>query len=427
MIEQILSVVFVILITIYSGWIFLMLKPAKRGVCYSGSFPSTSVVVPAHNEEKYIEATLESVLDSDYPAEFEVLVVDDGSTDRTEEVIKRMAANDSRIRLLKGSHGGKSMAINLASKSARYGILVVIDADTTMEKQTLREVVAPLADERIGAVSGVIRGNMNSNPITWFQDFEFVLSAAWRWVYNNINSTYILPCLVAFKKEALEAVGGLSTDTLSEDIDIGLRLRKKGWLLTMAPKAVIHTNLPQTLPSLAKQRIRWGRGTLQVLRKHKDVFLNPNYGAIGLYGIPTQIYWFIHGLVVIPITAYQIMQGYFMYFVTYNQQFSYNAFRYFFGWLSAYGMIEYAYRTLTGVYAFTTFFLLVLISFALNITYTTLGLIKFEGRPDVRHFIAFFFFFPYSVMVMLFYIWPLLKAVVSRASMGGVNKWEKAY
>ncbi|MDD5112267.1 MAG: glycosyltransferase [Candidatus Altiarchaeota archaeon] len=421
-IEQILSVFFTALILIYSSWITLFFYTRRKDTPVH-EYPPISIIVPAHDEEKYIQATVQKLLDASYPAEREIIVVNDGSKDRTRDIVLEMSKRDNRISIIDTAHAGKSNAINTGARQSKNELLVVLDADSIIEQNALQDIVRPLGSPAIAAASGVIRAVITRNPLTWFQDFEYVIGSAWRHVYNNINSTYVLPVFVAIRKKALLDIGGFGTNILSEDVDLGIRLRKAGFQLTMS-NATLYTKVPLTLVSLAKQRIRWSRGIVQTIRAHKDVPFNLQYGAVGLYGIPLQIYWFIHGLIVIPLTLYQIFDGYMRYFVTYNNYLTFNAFKYFFGWISAYGMVEYTYRTFIGQYPMTPFFILVLTTFILNLAYNLLAMAKFSGFR-IRHFFVLFFFFPYSLFVLIVYLLPAIHETLFGKI--ATAKWEKNY
>ncbi len=426
MIQAILTPLFVALTCIYAGWLILFLFPWKAKKTFD-AYPAISIVIPAHDEEKYIEETVASVLAADYPADREVLVIDDGSADDTPDIIARLAARDARVTPLSTGHVGKSNAINHAVDHTAHDVVVVLDADTRVGCNALTSIVSPLADESIAAASGVIRSIINRNPLTWFQDFEYLIGAGWRHVYNNIGSTYVLPCFVALRKKALLDVGGFGHETLSEDVDLGLALHKRGWRMTMT-KAEIYTRVPQTLSSLGKQRKRWGRGILQVIRKHPDVPLNPRFGAVGVYGIPTQLYWFVHGLVVIPLTAFQVVDGYFRYFVANDTLFNFSVVGYIVGWFSAFGVLNYAYHVVVGAWPFSWFFLLVMAVFIFGTLYNLFALVTFD-RIRLRHLAVMFFFFPYSIYCLVQYILPLFSEMraPSAVARSFVNKWEKAY
>lgn len=421
-VESILSIFFTALIVIYSSWILLFFYSRRRDKTME-PLPPISIVIPAHDEERYIESTIKCVLDADYPPEKELIVVNDGSKDKTRDIAMALSKKDPRVKVIDTNHSGKSNAINKGISEAKHDVVVVLDADSLIEKNALVEIIKPLGGKKTAAVSGVIRAIVTKNPLTWLQDFEYVIGSAWRHVYNNINSTYILPVFVALKKKPLLDIGGFGSAMLAEDVDLGLRFRKAGYELTMS-KATIHTRVPLNLTSLAKQRIRWGRGAIQNIKKHSDIPFNLQYGAVGLYGMPLQIYWFIHGLVVIPTTVYQIFDGYLRYFVAYNTFLSFNVFKYFFGWVSAYGIVEYSYRTFTGEYQTTPFFILVVLTFTLNLAYNLLAIAKFS-RLEPRHLIVLFFFFPYSIFVLTLYLTSAAYELLSEKKT--TAKWEKNY
>jgi cellulose synthase/poly-beta-1,6-N-acetylglucosamine synthase-like glycosyltransferase len=255
-------------------------------------------------------------------------------------------------------------------------------------------------------VSGIIRAEMNLNPLTWFQDIEYMMSSTWRAVCNKINGTYLMPGFTAFRKKTLILIGGFERDTLCEDFDIGVRIKKAGYMMTMS-NATMYTHVPQNIPALVRQRLRWSRGTLQVVKKHSDVPFNLRYGAMGLYGIPTQMYWFLHGFISLPLTAYQLGFGYLTYFVQYHDYFSLNVASYFFNWFSVYGMVDYSIKSFTGVYPMTLVFIFCFASFALGTLFTFLAIFR-HSTLDVRHLLAVFFFFPYSFFALTVFMTPLL-------------------
>ena len=419
MIDTILYIIFSVLAILHASWIVLFFYHKKEGC--GDIFPKLSIIIPAHNEEATISNTIECVLKANYPKEREVIVVNDGSVDRTEEIVKKISLEDDRVKIYNTKHAGKANAINLGVKNAKNDIIIALDADSEMKEDALIEIVKPFAREDVGAVSGIIRAIDNRNPITWFQDFEYILSSGWRFLCNKIRGTHIFPGFVAIKKEALLKVGGFSRDTFSEDFDIAIRLKKAGYKLAMS-NATIYTRVPETFKGLISQRIRWGRGTIQVMKKHYDVILNKRYGTVGLYVIPTQIYWYIHGFVYVPIVMYQVFGGYFQNFVAYKNFLSFEVTKYFFSWFSVYGMVEYTYKTFMGVYDASPLFFLLLAMFILYLTYNILILLKF-ARLRLRYLFVIFFFFPYSLFILSLNVFSCLHEIYRP---GNSNVWEKS-
>ncbi|MEA3254898.1 MAG: glycosyltransferase [Candidatus Altiarchaeota archaeon] len=421
MIDAILHIIFLILIILHASWIVLFFYHKKYQGKEKYVFPRLSIIIPAHNEEVSIKRTVQCVLTADYPVDREVIVVNDGSVDGTEGIVREMSIRDDRIKIYNTKHAGKANAINLGVKNAVNDIIVALDADSELKEDALIEIMKPFTRGRVGAVSGIIRAIDSRNPITWFQDFEYILTSGWRFLCNKIKGTHIFPGFVAIKKEALLKVGGFSGDTLSEDFDIAIRLKKEGYELAMS-NATIYTRVPETVKGLIRQRLRWGRGTIQVMKKHYDVILNKRYGTVGLYVIPTQVYWYIHGFVYVPIVMYQVFGGYFQYFAAYKNFFSFEVMKYFFGWFTAYGMVEYTYKTFGGMYDANLLFFLLLTMFVLYITYDILILLKFASLR-LRYLFVIFFFFPYSLFTLSLNVYSCIHEVCRP---GNSNVWEKS-
>lgn len=419
----IIAFLFAILIPIYLAWIFslLFLKPGKYPRLTD--YPSLSVIVPAHDEEEFIKETLDGVFGNEYPGELEVIVVNDGSRDSTGKILSEYSVGESRLAVLETNHLGKASAINTAAENASGEVLLALDADSVLASGALEKMVLPFQNPKVAGTSGIIRARMNSNLLTWFQDYEYLLTSAWRHVFHRLKSTYILPGFAAFRRSAFREVGGFRTDTLSEDFEIGLRLQKAGYSLEMTD-ALIHTNVPQTFRLLARQRIRWGRGTIQVIRKHKSMLFSSRFAAIGWLGIPTQLYWIIHGLFNLPYTFYQVFRGYELYFASKGQWLSLGAGKYFFGWISTYGFLEYSYNVFTGAWPAGENFHLHLLVFSLSTFYALLALISMSGRVSLRNLFSVFFFFPFSLFVLAMYCIPVFQELFCRES-GHVNLWEK--
>ncbi len=423
MIDVVLAFTFVVSIVTFTFWNLLALAPERKRTV--GKLHLLSVVVPAHNEKSVIGATLKSILDAEYPERVEVVVVDDGSTDGTKDVVSDIMASDGRVRLLSTNHLGKAMAVNHGVKNCTGDVVVMLDADSILKKDALILLSEPFSDPMVGAASGIILVVENDNPLVWYQHMEYVLSSMWRYVFDKMGCSYTLPGFCSFRKEALVAAGKFSTDTLSEDFDIGLKIRKAGWKIVMS-KAVMHTNVPQTLAGVAGQRMRWGRGTYQVVAKHKDMILNRRYGIIGLYGLPHQIYFFVQGMFIVPITIYQIVSGYLEYFAQYGNYLTFDAIKFFFGWMSVFGVIELSFNVFRGVWQAQWTFPYLIVAVALNYFYNLLAMVKLD-KVSLRLIAVTCFFFPYYIFTLSFFIYPILLEMnpLKRRLNSHINIWEK--
>src|SRR5216110_562359 len=260
-----------------------------------------SVVMAAYNEEKVIAETLRTLLATDYKAEMEVVVVDDGSGDRTAAEIERVAGSEPRVRLLRQDNHGKACALQRGLATARNGIVIFIDADTQCQRDTLPRLLEPFADARIGAVSGHAKvGNLRTF-IARCQALEYTCGFNLdRRAYNRWNCITVVPgAISAVRKDAIDEAGGLSLQTLAEDTDLTLSLHRQRQRIVYVPGAIAWTEAPETVRTLARQRSRWAYGTLQCLWKHRDMVFNWNYRALGWFSLPS--IWFFQ-IILVAVT-----------------------------------------------------------------------------------------------------------------------------
>jgi cellulose synthase/poly-beta-1,6-N-acetylglucosamine synthase-like glycosyltransferase/spore germination protein YaaH/peptidoglycan/xylan/chitin deacetylase (PgdA/CDA1 family) len=264
-------------------------KRRARSLRFDLAFaPPVSVVVPAHNEERVLVGAVQSILDNGY-ASFEVVIVDDGSTDRTLEVLRGAFAGDGRVRVHSQPKAGKAAALKTAVALARYEILVAIDADTSLRPGTLAKLVRHFADTRVGAVSGNARVGNRRTWLTRFQSIEYICAFNLeRRALDVVNAITVVPGAVgAWRKELIQRVGGFTDDTLAEDTDLTLAIRRLGYRIRYDGEAVAYTEVPQTTAALAQQRFRWLFGTLQAAWKHRDAMFRPRYGSLGFVALPS--------------------------------------------------------------------------------------------------------------------------------------------
>ncbi|HEX4805450.1 MAG TPA: bifunctional polysaccharide deacetylase/glycosyltransferase family 2 protein, partial [Conexibacter sp.] len=249
--------------------------------------PGVSIVVPAHDEAVGIERAVRSLADSDYPAGcLEMIVVDDGSTDGTAEIVERLGL--PRVRLLRQANQGKPVALNRGAAAARHAFLVTVDGDTVFEPGTLRALVAPFRDPQVGAVSGNTKvGNRGSLLGRW-QHVEYVMGFNLdRRVYEMLDCMPTVPGAIgAFRRQALVDAGGISGATLAEDTDVTLAIGRAGWRVVYAADARAWTEVPSTLRGLWRQRYRWAYGTIQSTWKHRAALLDPRGRRAGRRAIP---------------------------------------------------------------------------------------------------------------------------------------------
>jgi len=275
--------------SLFYGVLALGQKWRARHARFDAAFrPPVSVIIAAYNEEKVIVRTVESILRNGYE-DLELVIVDDGSADATLEVLRRNFGDWANVRILTQPNGGKSVALNNAIAHARHNILIALDADTIFRAGTIGKLVRHFADPAVGAVSGNARvGNRNS-WITRFQSIEYIYGFNLdRRALDLLNAITVVPGAVGgWRKPLIVNLGGFGGDTLAEDTDLTLKIRRAGYQIRYEEEAVAFTEAPEDTRGLAKQRFRWAFGTLQAAWKHRDALFVPKYGTLGFVALPS--------------------------------------------------------------------------------------------------------------------------------------------
>lgn len=295
--------------------------------------PPVSVIVPAFNEAANIVASVRSLTRLSYP-EYEVIVVNDGSTDDTLE--RLVAAFDLRpvalptrrelrtrpvpavyqsagpvaLLVVDKANGGKADALNAGINVSRYPLFCATDADSVLEDDALLKVVAPFLEhpDEMMAVGGIVRIANGSTivdgrvarvglprePLAMFQIVEYLRTfLTGRMGWSALRSLLIISgAFGLFRKSAVVAAGGYRTDTVGEDMELVVRIhrtlreRRIPYRMVFIPDPICWTEAPTTLPALRRQRNRWQRGLIESLVAHRRMFANPRYGVIGLFAMP---------------------------------------------------------------------------------------------------------------------------------------------
>jgi cellulose synthase/poly-beta-1,6-N-acetylglucosamine synthase-like glycosyltransferase/peptidoglycan/xylan/chitin deacetylase (PgdA/CDA1 family) len=237
-----------------------------------------SVIVPAYNEGANIAAAVRSIVNSDYP-EIEVIVVDDGSSDATADLVEGLGLPG--VSVVRQSNAGKPAALNNGLRHARGDLLVFVDGDTVLEPETVSRLVQPLSEPGVGAVSGYPKVANRAGLLGRWQHLEYVVGFNLdRRMFAVARCMPTIPGAIgAFQRAALLDAGGVSAQTLAEDTDLTMTLTRSGWHVVYEPAAVAWTEAPATVRQLWRQRYRWSYGTLQVLWKHRHAVVERGPGG----------------------------------------------------------------------------------------------------------------------------------------------------
>src|SRR5712692_6764319 len=249
--------------------------------------PAVSVLIPAYNEEDVIVDTVNSVLESDYPR-IEVIVVNDGSTDGTGELLDGHFGRNPAARIVHEPNRGKPAALSHALAEATSGIIVTIDADTSIEPNAVTKLVRHFVNPRVGAVAGNVKVGNRISWLTRWQALEYVTSQNLeKRAFDLLNCIPVVPgALSAWRAEAIQDCGGFTADTVAEDTDLTITIRRAGWKIYYEEEAIGWTDAPETAAALVRQRFRWTFGTLQAFWKHGDMLFRPRYGTLGWVALP---------------------------------------------------------------------------------------------------------------------------------------------
>ena len=273
--------------------------------------PSVTVVIPAYNEEVVILQTIVSALQSCYP-DLKIVVVDDGSSDRTRQIVEAHYWGHPKVRLISQSNQGKWQALNTAYSVIDTEIAVCVDADTKIARNAIRELVQPFADSRVGAVAGTVVVGNRTNLLTRMQAMEYITAQqVVRRAQEHLNGILVVPgALGAWRVDAIkDDIGYYSNETLTEDADLTILMRRGGYRVAYAEAALAYTEAPADLRSFMKQRLRWSLGNLQSLWKHRGAF-----GEAGSMRLVTMLDMILFGYL-LPLVA-PIMDVLFLFFAT---------------------------------------------------------------------------------------------------------------
>jgi len=256
---------------------YLEEKISRKRIRY---WPSVSIIVPAHNEEKVIGRCIESLLEVDYPKK-EIIVVDDGSSDKTYWIAKRYTKKGVKV-IRRKQAGGKSVALNTGMLFAKGEIIVTCDADSLISRTAIKAVVRRFQDPSVTAVAGNVKVLNRTNFVTKCQALEYIVNEnIYRRVFDIFGVVPVVPGpLAAFRRTSLREIGFYDKDTLTEDFDITVKILKAGKVVQALSNAIVYTEAPSTWRDLYRQRLRWNRGTFQTLRKHWNVLRHSRFGFV---------------------------------------------------------------------------------------------------------------------------------------------------
>jgi len=275
-----------IIVGLYFVILFLMIFSIQKKKMLNRpkvkKFPSISIIIPAYNEEENIERTVSNIKEISYPKKKEIIVVNDGSTDRTYEIAKRIKG----IKVLNKKNGGKASALNFGLKHAKGEIVVCIDSDSYPEKNALLKTI-PFFEKDVASVTTTVIVKNTKKIIERLQELEYIMIAWSRKILEYLECIYVTPGPMSlYRRDALLEVGGFDEKNLTEDIEIAWRLMKYKYKIKMDLDTRVYTTVPNTIKKWWHQRIRWNIGGIQTTIKYFNLFLKKEFRNIGMFLLP---------------------------------------------------------------------------------------------------------------------------------------------
>jgi len=279
------SIIFISLfISIFYLIIFIQTRKTQE-IVTTKKFPYVTFIIPAFNAEQFIEKTINSVFNVDYPKnKIKIIVVNDGSTDNTAKVVRELAKRYRRINLLNKKNEGKAKALNYGIARCKTEFVAVLDADTMLQPDLLKKAFA-LFDKKTMAVTCRIMPINKNKFIEKIQFVEYTLTSFFRKLLSNIEALPIAPAFTIYRRNFFLRYGGFDTGNLTEDFEMALRVYSKHYKIRYILDSYVSTIVPNNFKQLLRQRVRWGYGTLYNLKKYKQLF-SKSYGELGLFALP---------------------------------------------------------------------------------------------------------------------------------------------
>ncbi len=251
------------------------------------TYPSVTIAIPVWNEEKTVEKTISSLLAINYPKEqLKIIIVDDGSTDNTWNIIQQYIDNP-QISLHHKENGGKHTAVNYAIEHATTELIGCLDADSFVDKDTLKKMVCMFEDPETMAVTPAMKIHNPKTIVQFIQSAEYLFGILIKKVMALLGAIHVTPGpFTIFRRSMFYKIGLFKKAHNTEDMEIAFRMQANHLKIENVHNAWVYTTGPNTVKKLYKQRLRWTYGFLQNVRDYKFIFFNRKYGNVGMLTLP---------------------------------------------------------------------------------------------------------------------------------------------
>ncbi|MBW2974638.1 glycosyltransferase [Candidatus Woesearchaeota archaeon] len=305
-------------ITIYWLIIFLAKKEdfkveEKKEVSLS-RFPFISVLIPAFNEEDTIIPSLESVINIDYPPDkFEIIIINDGSTDKTGEKASKFIKENKKfnIRVINQKNQGKAQSLNNALKTAKGEFFACLDADSFVESQTPKKMLSiyEKEDKNLAIVTPAMKVKSPKTFLQKIQWLEYLISLLIARLMSHLDCIYVAPGPFSlYRTSVIKKIGGFDTKNITEDQEIAYRIQKYNYRIKQCYDGYVYTVTPKNLRGLYKQRNRWLKGSFLNILKYKKLIWNKEYGDFGFMQMSINIIIFFVSITTLFFFSFYILK-----------------------------------------------------------------------------------------------------------------------
>lgn len=272
-------------------------------------YPTVTVIVPCWNEELTVSKTIHSLLSLDYPKDkLKIMVVDDGSTDKTWEKVQKFK-NNPQVEIYTKENGGKYTALNFGISKLNSEMVGCLDADSYVHKDALKHIIMYFQDKEIMAVAPSVKLWQPKGPLQLLQKVEYGFGIFTRKMFHYMQAVYITPGPFSiFRTDVFKKLGGYKHAHNTEDIEIALRMQKNGYKIAHAHNAMVYTVPPDTIRKLLKQRVRWVYGFIKNATDYRDMFFKKKYGNVGVFILPMAGFSIISVLFVSVVSVINVIK-----------------------------------------------------------------------------------------------------------------------
>ena len=291
--DTVLFAAYFLLLFLSIFWIIVLFSPGEKTTSKKTRQPLFTAIVPAYNEEKSIRETIHSLINLNYPQnKMEIIVVNDGSKDRTKEIAEEVIKEYPRanITLINQENHGKGRAMNEGLKAAKGEFFACLDADSFISSNALEVMLLFFEEEDVAAVCPLMKVRKPGSILQKVQWHEYTINMFYRFLNAKINTIHVTPGpFSVYRTEVIKKLGGFDETTITEDLELAIRLQKHHYRICQTFDTTVETVAPNSWGQLFRQRVRWYKGSCDNTIRYKELMFNKNYGDFGMIRMPTVV------------------------------------------------------------------------------------------------------------------------------------------